>query len=80
MVCPKCGNNGTIVKIKFKKTSREAYLCEACEALWFTKDDISPNTGHSLETYVQAEGSEYTIEELQEIDQDHRPVKYADYK
>lgn len=79
MTCPKC-EEGTIVSITFKRTGRYAYLCDSCEALWLEGEDINVSTGHTLESYSQGQGSEYTIEELQEQDQDHQPVAYTDYK
>lgn len=79
MICPKC-NEGTITKIKFKKTGRLAYLCDVCGTLWFEGESIKFNTGHTLEAYSQVEGREYTIEELEEKDQNHQPARYKNYK
>lgn len=79
MTCPKC-NEGTIVRIRFKKTGKMAYLCDFCETVWFEGEDINFNTGHAFESYTGGHGLEYTIDEIHEKDQDHQPVDYTDYR
>ncbi len=79
MICPKC-DEGTIIKIKFKKTGRQAHLCDLCGGLWFEEENIKFNTGHTLESYSRKEDTEYAIDELQEKDQDHQPVRYGNNK
>lgn len=79
MICPKC-DEGTIVKIRFKKNGRPAYLCDVCGTLWFEGENIKFNTGHTLDSYSQTQDIEYEIEELQEKDQDHQPARNKNYK
>lgn len=79
MICPKC-SEGTITKIKFKKTGRQAHLCNLCGGLWFEKENIKSNTGHTLESYSQTEDIEYAFEDLSEKDQDHQVVRFRNEK
>ncbi len=79
MVCPKC-NEGTIIKIKFKRNGRQAHLCYLCEALWFEGENINSNSGHTLKLYSQTEEIEYAIDELEEKDQDHQPARNKNYR
>jgi len=74
MVCPKC-NEGVIVKIKFKKTGRIAYLCDFCESMWFEGETMDLTTGHSFEAYKETEGSEYSVTELSEKSQEYQPAQ-----
>lgn len=79
MVCPKC-NEGTLTKIKFKKNCRPAHLCNLCEALWLEGENVKFNTGHTLKLYSQTDDAEYSIDELEEKDQDHQPARNKNYR
>lgn len=73
MICPKC-EEGTIVKIRFKTNGRFAFLCDFCDALWFEGEDINIATNHTLRSFTQEQELEYSIEEINEKDQDHQPI------
>ncbi len=73
MVCPKCGE-GNIIKIKFKKSGKIAFLCDFCDELWFEGEHIKENTGHTLKSFTEEEDIGYTIEELREEDFEHQPL------
>lgn len=78
MVCPKC-EEGTIVKVKLKKNGKVAYLCDFCERMWFEGEDIDKDAGHTLGSHQNGE-REYTIGELEEKDQNHKPVRFVSPK
>lgn len=59
-------------RIKFKSCGKIAHLCSFCDGLWFDDESISETTGHSLRTYLSGMICEY--EELDQQDQDHRPI------
>ena len=40
MLCPRC-SQGDIAQAKIKKTGKEIYVCQECEATWFTLADIN---------------------------------------
>ncbi len=84
MICPKC-NEGTIIQIRYKNTGQKASLCEYCDTVWFASEAISITTGHALRSLSEDNDLDYTIDELDEQDQDHRPVeskhdRYARYE
>ena len=73
MRCPKC-EEGNLQKIQFKKDKAIAYVCDVCEQMWFVDEDITATTGHALGSYKAGEDFEYTIDNLEEPDQEHQPV------
>lgn len=79
MTCPKC-EEGEIVKIRFKRSERVAYLCDFCQALWFEGEEINFATGHTLDSYREGGDVDYTLDEVQEKDQNHQPVDYKNYR
>jgi len=72
MKCPKC-DEGTLIKIKFKSSGKNAHLCDFCDALWFDHEMIASTTGHTLRVY--SEEREHGFTELPEQDQDHQSIK-----
>lgn len=74
MNCPKC-EKGTIDKIIFKKSNKGAYVCDFCEALWFEGENVEITSNHTLSSFSQDEDLGYTIEEINEKDQDHQPAR-----
>ena len=39
MLCPRCAQ-GDISKARINKTSQDIYVCQECEATWFSSADI----------------------------------------
>ncbi|MDO8583039.1 MAG: hypothetical protein Q7R51_00730 [bacterium] len=74
MNCPKC-EKGTIDRIIFKKSNKGANVCDYCESLWFEDEDIGIASGHALSSFSEDEDLGYTIEEINEKDQDHQPAR-----
>jgi ABC-type iron transport system FetAB ATPase subunit len=71
---------GNITRIIFKATKKEASLCDFCETLWLKGESINKNTGHPYEMARKEEDKEYTIEDLSDLDQEHRNLKYIHMK
>ena len=79
MECPRC-ELGEIIHIRLKRDGSRAFLCDACELLWFEGETIDFNTGHFLASYSRREDREYTVEESDEEEQEDKPVKYVNTK
>jgi hypothetical protein len=60
MICPKCKQE-FITKIKFSGTAKYAYICDFCEAFWFTDEIIRKETAHSLRTYFPDGNCNFTF-------------------
>lgn len=39
MLCPRC-EQGDLVEARIKKTGQMLFICQECEATWFTKEGI----------------------------------------
>jgi len=74
MQCIKC-EIGELKKIIFKKTKQVAHVCDYCSIFWIDGELIKYNTGHSLNPYNCGDGYEYTIFELNTVDEDHQAVR-----
>lgn len=79
MTCPRC-EEGTLVRIIFKETGKRAYLCNFCESMWFEGTDISSNTAFMLRSYQRGIEREYTLDEVEDKDFEHRPARYVHYR
>ncbi|OGH21492.1 MAG: hypothetical protein A2629_01620 [Candidatus Levybacteria bacterium RIFCSPHIGHO2_01_FULL_41_15] len=78
MICPKC-EEGKIEQIRIKKTGETCSVCSFCHSLWLSEETIRFDTGHFLDFFLERERSEYSIEELEEKDQEHGSAYYKDY-
>ncbi len=79
MKCPKC-EEGTIISIVMKMTGKEASLCDFCETLWEKGERISSESGSLLSVAKEGGVRDYTIEESEDKDQDHRSAAYSKFK
>lgn len=79
MKCVRC-EEGTLVKIRFKQSGKNAYLCDFCESLWLEGTDISLGTGFMLNSYQRGVEQEYTLDEAEDKDQEHRSARYMHYR
>lgn len=79
MRCVRC-EEGTLVKIRFKDSGKGAYLCDFCESLWLEGTHVSLGTGYLLDSYQRGVEREYTLEENEDTDQEHRPARYVGYR
>jgi hypothetical protein len=67
MLCPRC-EQGEITKAKIRKTGKDIYVCQECEATWFSKEEIGLIPFVDFGTYMEANGfaplwDELSIEE-----------------
>jgi hypothetical protein len=74
MICPKC-EEGAVNKIVFKENGKRGSLCDFCDAWWFEGETIGIMSNHTLSSFSKREDLEYTIEEIDEKDQEHRPIR-----
>lgn len=79
MICPRC-EEGQLLKIALKMTGEEATLCDFCETLWLKGEEIKYNTGHPYDEAKYVADREYTVEEAEEKDQEHRKAAYPKFK
>lgn len=74
MQCVKC-DEGELKKIVFKKTRKNAYVCDYCSTFWMEDELIRYDTGHALDPYRPGDDYEYAVQELETVDEDHQAVK-----
>jgi protein-arginine kinase activator protein McsA len=55
MLCPRC-QQGDIAIAEVKKTGKTIYICEECEATWFSKEDIGVSPFEDFGTYMEKLG------------------------
>lgn len=79
MICPKC-EEGTIKKVSFKSKKEIAYICEFCNSMWFEKERIGFDIGSIFSAISTERDTEYSIDDLDEKDQDHRSAAFVTYK
>lgn len=79
MKCVRC-EEGALVKIKFKESGKDAYLCDFCESLWLEGVDISLGTAFMLSSYQRGVEQEYSLDEAEDKDQENRPARYVQNK
>ncbi len=79
MNCPKC-EIGRIVHVILKMSGEEASLCDYCNTLWVEGEDINASSVITLDIAKASGDVEFTLEESEEEDQDHRSANYPTYK
>lgn len=79
MICPRC-ETGTIINVSLKFTGEEAMLCDYCEAMWLKGDEIRFNNVRPIDLSFIEQGREFTIEESEDKDQDHRSANFTHMK
>jgi transcription elongation factor Elf1 len=55
MLCPRC-EQGDIAKAQVKKTGKNIYVCQECEAAWFSEKDIGVSPFVDFGTYMEEIG------------------------
>lgn len=63
MLCPRC-EQGDIAKAQIKKTGKDIYVCQGCEAAWFTLNDIGVAPFVDFGTYMEEIGLSSLWDEL----------------
>lgn len=79
MKCPRC-EEGTIKKVILKAKNQAGFLCDFCATLWMDDEKISAGSGHPFDAVNQGGITEYSLEESEEVDQEHRDAKYSDIR
>lgn len=78
MICPRC-QEGEIKAIRFRVTGKNAFLCEACEALWFNEKNISTIKPSTIRLHSQEQDYEFSFsidEEKEQQDVRSLPITY----
>lgn len=63
MLCPRC-QQGDVAKTQIKRTEKEIYVCEECEAAWFSQEEIGNSPFFDFGTYMDEIGLPPTWDEL----------------
>ena len=63
MLCPRC-EQGDIAKAQIKKTGKDVYVCQECEATWFTLNEIGVAPFVDFGTYMEEVGLSPLWDEL----------------
>lgn len=63
MLCPRC-KQGDIVEATVKAIEKDIYVCQECEATWFTPHEISVTSFVDFGTYMEEIGLSPLWDEL----------------
>lgn len=63
MLCPRC-EQGEVVVANIIKTKDTVYVCEECEATWFSEEDIGKEEFVDFGTYMESIGLEPLWKEI----------------
>lgn len=55
MQCPRC-EQGWLNKVMVKKTGKEIFICEECDAIWFCLESIEYCTFNYFSAYMERQG------------------------
>lgn len=78
MICPIC-QEGTLLTIEFKHSGKRALTCDFCETLWFEGDIIDGHSRQTLQSYSRRQGDESKYTELEDPDDERKPLTYVAY-
>jgi hypothetical protein len=65
--CPYCGPEGDICQARIAATGTSIFICDECDAVWFSTQDIRWDTGTDFATYMASIGREGLWSELTDI-------------
>lgn len=54
IICPRCNEQGLILKKIIKQTNQEILICDECDAIWFSIEDISVKKIIDFGTYMES--------------------------
>ena len=77
MKCPKC-EEGTLIRIYFKKRGEEGIQCEFCGTVWLEEESVRENTGHPIQTLTNDGDTEYTFTDTEK--DETKPARYPVFK
>ncbi len=64
MICPYC-EQGSILKARVKKNNKIIYICDECDTVWESIEEISDRSGKSINMFMQEIGCEPYWDELE---------------
>lgn len=64
LVCPRCDGQGSIVKAEIKYINKLIFICDECEAIWFSRDAIFLQAWEDFGTYMENNNLSPTWDEL----------------
>lgn len=56
VVCPRCDGNGLVYLLNVEGENMCVYVCDECDALWETPDEITLGRFHDFHTYMNQRG------------------------
>jgi uncharacterized Zn finger protein len=68
MRCPRCDGQGIVRHAIVKATSQPIFICDECDAVWFSVDDVATSRAIDFRTYVSQFGLEGLWSELAILD------------
>jgi transcription elongation factor Elf1 len=53
LTCPRCDGQGSVLKAKIIKTNELIFICDECDATWFSLDAVSYQPWVDFGTYME---------------------------
>ncbi|WP_427340822.1 hypothetical protein [Caloranaerobacter sp. DY30410] len=71
LYCPVCLNGayGFVYKARIKNRNKEIFICDECEAVWESEEDILNNQFEEFEEYMHKKGLKPLWSELTDIEE-----------
>ena len=70
MLCPRCDDQGGIVKARIIATGEVVYICGECDALWPNSVEFRMSNFVDFSTFVEPKGLQGLWSELELIEED----------
>jgi hypothetical protein len=64
LVCPRCDGQGSVVRAQVVKTNKTIFICDECDATWFTLEAIESEAWVDYGTHMEEQGLSPTWDEL----------------
>jgi hypothetical protein len=69
MLCPRCDQQGHIVRARIITTGEIVHLCDECDALWPSGSEVTKTGFADFSTYVKPLGLRGAWEEIMVVDE-----------
>lgn len=66
MICPRC-EQGELFKAMIRKNNRIIFICNECDAIWFSFNDIGSSPWLDFGTYMEEQGLSPLWNELMDL-------------
>ena len=73
MFCPRC-KQGVICRVHIQGLDAVTFLCDECDAMWLSQEDIGPTTFQDFSLFMQGRGFKGTWDELMLVEEDWEQV------